>query len=291
MLIRLVFALTLAGSVLAYVISPTSVAAFRLTLPEWSRGVGLAIGVLCPLAVHWVLGALGSNVSETVLTRQGQRLVTGGPYRYVRHPLYTTGVAMFFAIGLMASSGLILGLSVLVVLGVRLVIVPSEERELLARFGAEYQDLVQRTGALLPRVFGGVREHSHVARRLALVSLVVPDYDEAIAYYTEVLGFHLDEDTDLGGGKRWVVVRPSHGSGAGLLLARASGDSQTAAIGNQTGGRVFLFIHTNSFVRDYEAYRGRGVTFLGDPRHEEYGTVVVFEDRYGNRWDLIQPRS
>jgi catechol 2,3-dioxygenase-like lactoylglutathione lyase family enzyme len=122
---------------------------------------------------------------------------------------------------------------------------------------------------------------------LALVSLVVRDYDEAIAYYTTALGFALIDDSPREHGKRWVVVAPRGGRGASLLLARAATDDQQRAIGNQTGGRVFLFLHTDDFWRDYRAMLSRGVNFIEEPRQESYGTVVVFEDLYGNRWDLV----
>lgn len=124
---------------------------------------------------------------------------------------------------------------------------------------------------------------------LANVTLVVRDYDEAIAYFTDALGFRLVEDSPLGGGKRWVVVAPDGGE-AGLLLAQAASVQQEAAIGNQTGGRVGFFLHTDDFARDYERMRAAGVTFVEQPRAEVYGTVVVFEDLYGNKWDLVQPR-
>ena len=128
------------------------------------------------------------------------------------------------------------------------------------------------------------------ARRVSTVSVVVPDYDEAIAFYTGVLGLDLIEDTPLGdGGKRWVVVGGE--GGARLLLARASGPAQEARVGDQTGGRVFLFLETDVFARDHAAYEHAGVTFVEGPREEAYGTVAVFEDRYGNRWDLIERRS
>ncbi len=127
--------------------------------------------------------------------------------------------------------------------------------------------------------------------RLSLVSLVVADYDEAIAFYVGVLGFELVEDTALGGGKRWVVVRPRSEEGSGLLLARASGEAQSARVGDQTGGRVFLFLETDDFERDHAAWSAAGVRFLEKPRHEPYGQVAVFEDLYGNRWDLIEPRT
>jgi catechol 2,3-dioxygenase-like lactoylglutathione lyase family enzyme len=127
-------------------------------------------------------------------------------------------------------------------------------------------------------------------QRLSLVSLVVADYDEAIAFFTGALNFELCEDTPLGGGKRWVVVRP-RGAGSGLLLARADGPAQTARIGDQTGGRVFLFLETDNFDRDHARMATAGVRFVRGPRHEVYGVVAVFEDLYGNRWDLIQPKS
>lgn len=127
------------------------------------------------------------------------------------------------------------------------------------------------------------------ARWVSTVSVVVPDYDEAIAFYTGVLGLDLIEDTPLGdGGKRWVVVGGE--GGARLLLARASGPAQEARVGDQTGGRVFLFLETDDFARDHAAYEAAGVIFVEGPRQEAYGTVAVFEDRYGNRWDLIERR-
>jgi len=125
---------------------------------------------------------------------------------------------------------------------------------------------------------------------IASVALVVRDYDEAIAFYTQSLGFRLFEDTDMGGGKRWVVVGPAGSSGTKLLLARAVTPEQSTRIGNQTGGRVFLFLHTDDFWREYRAMQSRKVKFLETPREEAYGTVVVFEDLYGNKWDFIQPR-
>ena len=126
---------------------------------------------------------------------------------------------------------------------------------------------------------------------IALVALVVRDYDEAIAFYTQKLSFALAEDTDMGGGKRWVVVTPPGRGGTGLLLARAVSESQSAVVGNQTGGRVFLFLHTDDFRRDYDAMKARGVKFLEEPRNEAYGTVVVFEDLYGNKWDFIERKT
>lgn len=124
-------------------------------------------------------------------------------------------------------------------------------------------------------------------RCMGYVAIVVDDYDRAIEYYTNKLGFTLVEDT-LQPGKRWVVVTPNVESDCNLLLARASNSRQETFIGNQCGGRVFLFLQTDNFWRDYEAMKAAGVTFCEEPREEEYGTVVVFEDLYGNRWDLYQ---
>ncbi len=121
-----------------------------------------------------------------------------------------------------------------------------------------------------------------------MVALVVREYDEAIRYYTRVLGFELIEDTELSASKRWVVVRPRGAGGPNLLLARASNDEQSSRVGNQTGGRVFLFLETDDFGRDYRSMRENGVHFLEEPRSEAYGTVVQFEDLYGNRFDLIE---
>jgi catechol 2,3-dioxygenase-like lactoylglutathione lyase family enzyme len=125
-----------------------------------------------------------------------------------------------------------------------------------------------------------------MAQQLSLVTVLVDDYDEAIAFYVGKLGFTLREDTPLTLDKRWVVVGP-HDQGAGLLLAKAASGRQIAAVGNQTGGRVFLFLETDDFKRDHAALVDRGVHFLEAPREEAYGTVAVFEDLYGNRWDLI----
>jgi catechol 2,3-dioxygenase-like lactoylglutathione lyase family enzyme len=124
-------------------------------------------------------------------------------------------------------------------------------------------------------------------QRLALTALLVGDYDEAIAFYTGKLGFDLVEDVSLNEGKRWVVVRPK-GSQGGLLLARANGPLQAAAVGAQAGGRVFLFLETDDFDADHKRMRKAGVRFLEEPRREPYGAVAVFEDLYGTRWDLIQ---
>jgi catechol 2,3-dioxygenase-like lactoylglutathione lyase family enzyme len=128
-------------------------------------------------------------------------------------------------------------------------------------------------------------------RRLAHVAIVVRDYDEAIDFYTRALGFHLVEDAARGNGKRWVIVAPSQAGGASLLLAKAVNETQASRIGNQTGGRVFLFLHTDDFRRDHRAMIERGVHFVEEPREEEYGTVAVFEDLYGNRWDLIERKN
>ncbi len=126
-------------------------------------------------------------------------------------------------------------------------------------------------------------------RKIATVAIVVRDYDEAIAYYTGVLGFKLVEDTPLGPAKRWVEVA-SEAGGTHLLLAKAATPEQESRIGNQTGGRVAFFLHTDDFRRDYEQLKSRGVKFVEQPRQEPYGTVVVFEDLYGNKWDLVEPK-
>ena len=126
--------------------------------------------------------------------------------------------------------------------------------------------------------------------RLGSVSLLVRDYDEAIAFYVGVLGFELSEDSDMGGGKRWVRVRPKGGE-TSLLLARAVTDEQRARVGDQAGGRVWLFLETDDLIRDYAAWTDAGVTFREAPRHEIYGKVVVFQDLYGNAWDLIEPAN
>jgi len=131
-----------------------------------------------------------------------------------------------------------------------------------------------------------------IRHRLVHVALVVRDYDEAIAFYTEKLGFTLVEDTyQPAQDKRWVVVSPAGSSGATLLLARASTPEQAAFIGNQAGGRVFLFLGTDDFWRDYHRMTAAGVKFVRPPSEADYGTVAVFEDLYGNRWDLVQYRT
>lgn len=128
--------------------------------------------------------------------------------------------------------------------------------------------------------------------RLSQFALTVREYDDAIAFFVGVLGFTLVEDTDMGNGKRWVRVRPGgQESGPDILLARAVNDAQRASVGNQTGGRVFLFLETDDFQRDYEAWRAKGVEFVRGPSVEAYGTVGVFKDLYGNLWDLIERRK
>lgn len=136
----------------------------------------------------------------------------------------------------------------------------------------------------------GAIRYRAVMNQLAHVALLVRDYDEAIAFYVKKLGFILQEDTPMNAGKRWVVIRPP-GSAAGatsILLARASNEEQARSIGNQAGGRVFLFLATDDFARDYAAMQSAGVHFVRPPSHEKYGTVAVWEDLYGNRWDLVQ---
>ena len=127
-------------------------------------------------------------------------------------------------------------------------------------------------------------------QRVAHVAVVVRNYDAAIAFYTRILGFSLVEDTDMGGGKRWVLVSPPGSDGTSILLAQAASPEQASRVGNQTGGRVFLFLQTDDFWRDYNSLRGHNVEFVRDPKEEPYGTVAVFRDLYGNLWDLIQRR-
>jgi predicted enzyme related to lactoylglutathione lyase len=124
---------------------------------------------------------------------------------------------------------------------------------------------------------------------IATFTLLVDDYDRGIAYFRDVLGLTLAEDTSLGGGKRWVVMTGA--TGARMLLAKADGDAQTAAIGKQTGGRVGFFMQTDDFATDHARLVAAGVTFLEQPRHESYGSVAVFVDAFGNKWDLIGPKS
>ena len=129
-------------------------------------------------------------------------------------------------------------------------------------------------------------------QRLGLIALVVRDYDEALDFYVGKLGFRLVEDLPVPAqAKRWVVIAPPGTGGANVLLARAASPEQESRIGNQTGGRVFLFLYTDDFWRDYNAYLARGVTFVRSPAEEPYGTVAVFLDLYGNRWDLVEMRA
>lgn len=129
-------------------------------------------------------------------------------------------------------------------------------------------------------------------QHLSLTSVLVRDYDEAIAFYVGVLGFLLIEDSPvLSQNKRWVVVAPPGASESRLLLARAANPDQESRVGNQTGGRVFLFLHTDDFWRDFNLYTSKGVRFIRQPAEEPHGTVAVFQDLYGNLWDLIQPKE
>jgi catechol 2,3-dioxygenase-like lactoylglutathione lyase family enzyme len=131
-----------------------------------------------------------------------------------------------------------------------------------------------------------------VRQSLGLISLLVREYDEALEFYVKILGFTLVEDTFIAAqDKRWVVVAPAGASESGLLLARAANAEQAARIGDQTGGRVFLFLRTDDFWRDYTAYKAKGVAFVRHPRQESYGMVAVFKDLYGNLWDLLQPAT
>jgi catechol 2,3-dioxygenase-like lactoylglutathione lyase family enzyme len=128
-----------------------------------------------------------------------------------------------------------------------------------------------------------------VPQYLGLVSVVVRDYDEAISFYVGKLGFSLIEDTYLPAqAKRWVVVSPPGARESRILLARATNEHQVSRVGDQTGGRVFLFLYTDDFLRDFHAYKAKGVNFIREPKTEEYGTVAVFQDLHGNQWDLVQ---
>ena len=126
-------------------------------------------------------------------------------------------------------------------------------------------------------------------QRLAHIAIVVSDYDEAIKFYTEKLHFELIEDTQLSETKRWVLVKPKGGNGCCLLLAKAANEEQQSRIGNQTGGRVFIFLHTDNFERDYQNLFDNKIEIVRPPQKEVYGTVAVFKDIYGNLWDLIEP--
>lgn len=126
-------------------------------------------------------------------------------------------------------------------------------------------------------------------QKIAQLALVVEDYDEAISFYTKKMSFTLVEDTVLTETKRWVLISPPGSSSCCLLLAKATNEEQKSRIGNQTGGRVFLFLHTDNFYRDYESMKEKGISFVRGPVKESYGTVAVFKDLYGNLWDLIEP--
>ena len=128
-------------------------------------------------------------------------------------------------------------------------------------------------------------------QRIAHVSILVSDYEETIEFYTQKLGFDLIEDTILSEDKRWVLIAPKNSNGFSLLLAKASSDLQKSRIGNQTGGRVFLFLNTDNIKRDFETFKNKGVKFIREPKTEAYGTVAVFEDLYGNQWDLIESNN
>ena len=130
-----------------------------------------------------------------------------------------------------------------------------------------------------------------MSRRIAQIALLVRDYDEAIDWYARAFGFVLLEDSDLGNGKRWVRIAPQANAAFALLLAKATTAEQESAVGNQHGGRVGFFLHTDDFARDHARLAAAGAQFEESPRHEAYGTVVVLRDLYGNRWDLIEPRA
>lgn len=128
-------------------------------------------------------------------------------------------------------------------------------------------------------------------QRIAHITVVVKDYDEAIQFYTEKLGFELLEDTTIDALKRWVVIAPPGAKECGLLLAKAANEQQLASVGNQSGGRVFLFLFTDDFLRDYKNMLEKGIIFVRPPKQEPYGMVAVFEDLYGNMWDLLEPNE
>jgi lactoylglutathione lyase len=130
-----------------------------------------------------------------------------------------------------------------------------------------------------------------MSQSIGCVALLVRDYDEAIAFYTQKLRFSIAEDRDMGSGRRWVVLAPPGPAGTKLLLAQAKNEAELASVGCQAGGRVFLFLHTDDFEGDYREMLRCGVKFNEEPRHEDYGTVAVFEDLYGNKWDLLMPRT
>jgi catechol 2,3-dioxygenase-like lactoylglutathione lyase family enzyme len=136
-----------------------------------------------------------------------------------------------------------------------------------------------------------LKVEQHMKQKIGSISLLVRNYDEAISFYTNKLRFNLLEDTDLGEGKRWVLIAPPGSTETCLLLAKAASLEQENCVGNQTGGRVFLFLQTDDFWRDYQDMKSRGVTFIEEPRAESYGTVVVFEDLYRNKWDLLELKA
>jgi catechol 2,3-dioxygenase-like lactoylglutathione lyase family enzyme len=160
---------------------------------------------------------------------------------------------------------------------------------------SEAQGFFQLTGprgGIVPITSGALGEDRPMKQTLGQVALVVREYDEAIDFYVGTLGFTLIEDTYIPEqDKRWVVVAPPGSSEPRLLLARAVGEEQSSRIGNQTGGRVFLFLYTDDFWRDFHAYKARGVVFTREPKEESYGTVAVFKDLYGNLWDLVQRKG
>lgn len=173
-------------------------------------------------------------------------------------------------------------------------VMECDDRALLDQWIAAWHDLVEfdvhpviTSAEASARVFG-TAPNPQPKDAIRQVALVVREYDEAIAYFTKALGFKLVEDTPLTPEKRWVVVAPPGSDGPSLLLARAANDQQAAVIGKQAGGRVFLFMDTDDFDRDYAAFTSHGVRFVEKPRQESYGKVAVFEDLYGNRWDLVQ---
>ncbi len=134
-------------------------------------------------------------------------------------------------------------------------------------------------------------ERETMKQQIAHIALVVDDYDEAIKFYTEKLNFMLKEDTILSETKRWVLVAPTNTDGCCLLLAKAANEEQKSRVGNQAGGRVFLFLYTDDFWRDYKNMQEKGILFVREPVKESYGTVAVFKDLYGNLWDLIEPKN
>lgn len=152
---RALVALLLFGGVVTYVVSPAWVAWASFAAPSWVRWLGVGLGFLIIPAVHWVLSTLGQNVSETVLTRDQHELVRSGPYRWIRHPLYATGIMLFIALGLIATNWFILAFAFLALLWIRWIVVPREEQELLNRFGAEYREYMRHTGAIIPCIRGG----------------------------------------------------------------------------------------------------------------------------------------